>query len=47
MLAKAGQDPNHEMKNAVAKFASKLALALDKKVGPYFKGTVDTLIGNL
>ena len=47
MLAKAALDPNPEMKIKVALFAGRLAIALDRKVGSYFKNTIDGLILNL
>lgn len=47
MLAKAAADPNPDMKNKVASFAGKLAVALDRKVGSYFKATIDALTLNL
>jgi len=35
------------MKTAVALFAGKVALALDRKVGAYLKGTIDSMVSNL
>ena len=35
------------MKNICAGFAGRLALALDKRVGSYFKPVIDSLVGNL
>jgi hypothetical protein len=47
MLGKAATDGNPEMKIKVALFSGKLALALDKRVGSYFKNVVDSLVLNL
>ena len=47
MLGKVSLDPNPEMKNKVASFGGKIAVALDKKVGSYLKSTVDGLVSNL
>jgi len=47
MLGKAAQDENPEMKNICAGFGGRLALALEKKVGSYFKPVIESLIGNL
>jgi hypothetical protein len=47
MLGNALTDPNPEMKIEAAKFASHLALALDKRVGGYFRTTVDGMVNNL
>ena len=47
MLGRACTDANPDMKIKAAQFAGKLALALGKSVGSYFKSTVDGLVGNL
>jgi len=47
MLSKGAMDGNPEMKIKVALFAGKLAVACDRKVGSYFKATIDALISNL
>ena len=47
MLGRAATDPNPEMKIKCARFAGRLATALGKTVGPYFKSTVDGLVSNL
>ena len=47
MLAKAGLDPNPDMKNRFAHFSSKLAQGMGKKAGPYLKGIITSLIANL
>ena len=47
MLGKAATDGNPEMKIKVALFSGKLALALDRRVGNYFKNLVDSLVLNL
>lgn len=47
MLGKVALDQNPEMKNKVASFCGKLALALEKKVGGYLKTAVDGLVMNL
>ena len=47
MLGRAAADPNPDMKIKAANFASNLALALDKRVGSYFRTTVEGLVGNL
>lgn len=47
MLAKAGTDPNPDMKNKFANFAGRIATILGKKAGSYFLGVSETLILNL
>jgi hypothetical protein len=47
MLGRAATDPNPDMKIKTARFAGRLSAALGKTVGPYFKSTVDGLVGNL
>ena len=47
MLGKAAQDPNPEMKNAVASLCGKLCVTLDNKIVPYCKGIVESLVLNL
>ena len=47
MLGKAAQDPNPEMKNAVASLCGKLCVTLDSQIGPYCKGIVESLVLNL
>jgi hypothetical protein len=47
MLARVGMDPNPEMKNKFASFSSKLSLVMNKKVGSYMKGVVESLMNNL
>lgn len=47
MLGRACTDANPDMKIKSAQFAGRLAQALGKSVGAYFKSTVDGLVGNL
>ena len=47
MLGRAATDANPEMKIKAANFGSSLALALGKRVGQYFRSTVEGLVGNL
>jgi len=47
MFSKAAQDMNPEMKNKIATFCGKVALSLGKRIGGYFKPTVDSLVTNL
>ena len=47
MLAKALLDQNPDMKNQAARFCSKLATTLGKKVGTYFKPLTESLVANL
>lgn len=47
MLGKALADANPEMKNAGAALAGKICTALKNNAGPYMKGVIESLIGNL
>ena len=44
MISKVATDPNPEMKQAIAKFASCLSKELRDKVGVYMKPTILALI---
>ena len=44
MLGKVGVDSNPDMKNKFAQFVGKLATTMDKSVGSYMKGIVDSLV---